>query len=182
LSIKATEAQIANAGRGAKLDALRLEEATIKLDQLKSDAKIPSAVKAKADMLREEIKTINKTIYDKEAQNSLTPEGQAALTDRVSKLTKEVGGLYEPYMPKGQPSGIDLNKFLPGNKSAETPGAAPKVGAVETAPATAGNAQRVEQLKTDIANYEKLPATSMSKQRFDELQRLRNALKQLEGK
>lgn len=139
-------------GRTSQVAALQLQEAQIKLDQLKQTAKIPPAVKANADRLTKEIETINKTIYDKEAIGQLDAAGQERLTQRAAALSKQVGDLYEPYMPES-------------TKSAEAKGASgsvthrydPSVGKVVavTAPTTTDPAPRKETPKLPDPNEPK---------------------------
>lgn len=98
-------------GRQDRLADMQLEEANIRLEGLKSDAKIPSAVKLQVQTAQEELKTLNSAIVKAQAEGTFQPDSAHGkeLLDRRKALSNEIRTALFPYSTKdkvgGDPAG-----------------------------------------------------------------------------
>ena len=94
----------ANAKRDTSGDGLRsvqLEAARLALDEKKAEMKMPPAVKAQAEALREQIKAKTAVIDKAVVDGTANPEGIAKLQKERDALSGKVADLYSPYIPGG---------------------------------------------------------------------------------
>lgn len=89
-------------GRQDRLADMQLEESSIRLEGLKSDAKIPSAVKMQVQTAQEELKTLNSVIVKAQADGSFRPDDPQAqqLLAQRKALSTQIGNLLFPYSTK----------------------------------------------------------------------------------
>lgn len=94
-------------GRQERLADLQLEEASIKLESLKSDAKVPAAVKMQVQAAQEELKTLNTAIVKAQADGTFQAESPQAkaLLDRQKALSNEIRAALFPYSTKDKAGG-----------------------------------------------------------------------------
>jgi Transglycosylase SLT domain len=98
-------------GRQDRLADMQLEEAGIRVEGLKSDAKIPSAVKLQVQTAQEELKTLNSAIVKAQAEGTFQPDSAQGkeLLDRRKALSNEIRTALFPYSTKdkvgGDPAG-----------------------------------------------------------------------------
>lgn len=89
-------------GRQDRLADMQLEEAGIRVEGLKSDAKIPSAVKLQVQTAQDELKTLNSIIYKAQTDGSFRPDDPQAqqLLAQRKALSTQIGNLLFPYSTK----------------------------------------------------------------------------------
>ena len=94
--------QLNTQGRQDRLANMQLEESGIKLENLKSDAKIPAAVKAQVQTAQDELKSLNQIIYKAQADGTFQAESPQAkqLMDRQKALSNEIKAALFPYSTK----------------------------------------------------------------------------------
>lgn len=100
---RATHAQ----GRQDRLADMQLEEAGIRLEGIKSDAKIPSAVKLQVETARDELKTLNTAIVKAQAEGTFQPDSPQGkeLLDRRKALSNEIRSALFAYSTKDKAGG-----------------------------------------------------------------------------
>lgn len=100
--LKATRS-IAEAGRDRSSDAaksVQLQLAQLALDEKKAEIKMPPAVKAQAEALRDQVKAKSAIIDKAVADGTASPEGLKKLETERGELSQRITSLYAPYIPK----------------------------------------------------------------------------------
>ncbi|WP_312463044.1 lytic transglycosylase domain-containing protein [Comamonas sp.] len=94
-------------GRQDRLADMQLEEAGIRVEGLKSDAKIPSAVKLQVQTAQDELKTLNSAIVKAQAEGTFQPDSPQGkeLLDRRKTLSNEIRTALFPYSTKDKSGG-----------------------------------------------------------------------------
>lgn len=88
-----------------KLHGLQAQSAQLDLDYKKQETRLPPAVKARGDSIRDEIKTISGSISKAQAEGlfDINSDNAKSLMGRYQKLTGELDGLLSPYYGNKKP-------------------------------------------------------------------------------
>lgn len=99
LARKSAEAAAGRDPLSAKLHDIQIQAAQIELDYKKQETKLPPAVKARAESVRDEIKTISSAIAKAQAEGMFdaNSDNAASLAKRYETLTGQLDKLLTPY-------------------------------------------------------------------------------------
>lgn len=159
---RATEQAAQNAAAAQRAQM----EFDVKFDQLQKDAKVPQAVKAQADVLRENIKTTHAALAKAQAEGSYNPnsDGVKRLEADQATYTAQFRLLMEPYAKTG--SGSVGGDFL-GIKGS---------GSAPSAPASQPASQVTTQASTKAASAPTTASNDSSKIYNDALMKMSAAV------
>jgi hypothetical protein len=93
------EARAKHIDDGAGLRAIQMQTAKLMLEEKQAEMKMPPAVKAQAEALREQIKAKVAVIDKATVDGMANPEGITKLQKERDALSSKVADLYAPYIP-----------------------------------------------------------------------------------
>jgi hypothetical protein len=137
------------AGKGAELRKVQLDMATLQYNRAVEENKVPAAVMKSFDA--KQARSVPMLKIEPSSGFDPTSETGKRVIEEQATLAKDMNKMLEPYQPKGKSSGIDLNKFMPGNNPAPSPAPAPgKPGAPAPAPSAASQPATRQKTTAEI--------------------------------